>query len=245
MAFLPPATSKGGRRSRQTAIGRTTAALDHGAAVERITAAILSSTAEEEAFGLGWYAAAHDIARELSAHPHVGAGVLAAVSPQTGWVDNVTAARLLADDPDRPDVDVAPFCLVTDYTSGRARQILTGADPFDILGGRKVRSFYSNILRPDRSGPVTVDRHAVVIALHGHGTPTAAVSDKWLERSGAYSTVASCYRTVGRRLGILPHQAQAIAWTVHRNALDRAAAQNPTSNLAGAHIRARRNLESF
>ena len=41
----------------------------------------------------------------------------------------------------------------------RACAILAGSDPYHVLGGRKERSFYRNILSPDTAGPVTVDRH--------------------------------------------------------------------------------------
>jgi hypothetical protein len=242
MPFLLPATTAAGRRSRQTAIGRNVAAVPTSSAAIRdnIRTAVIRSTADEETAGLGWYAAAHEIAGEIGHGRHyIGAGALAAVSPQTGWVDNITAARILSADPAAPDADIAPFCLVTPYTSGRARSILTGAaDPFAILGGRKVRSFYANILRPDRPGPVTVDRHAVAIALHGIGAPSATVSDKYLERSGAYAHIAAAYRTVARELDVLPHQCQAIAWLAHRRTLD----ENAGGNLARAHIRQRRNV---
>ena len=94
MAFLPPTTSRGGRTSRQTAIRRTTAALPPtDRLTANITGAILASSPAEESEGLGWYAAAHRIAEVVAPAAHIGAGALAAVRPQTGWVDHVPAAR--------------------------------------------------------------------------------------------------------------------------------------------------------
>jgi hypothetical protein len=82
-----------------------------------------------------------------------------------------------------------------------------------VLGGRKVRSFFSNILEPDRSGAVTVDRHAVSVVF-GFSLSDAQV--KILERSGTYLLVASAYRAAARRLGVSPCQCQAVTWTVWR-----------------------------
>jgi hypothetical protein len=185
---------------------------------------------------MGWYAAAHEIAADLS--PSIttaaGAGIIAALSPQIGWVDNVAAARLTAAGEDELTITAAG---ALGENVRKAIAIRNGARPADILGGRKVRSFFANIYRPTTAGAVTIDRHAVAIALYGIGAPSAAVSDKYLERAAAYQWIAAAYRAEARSFGILPHQLQAIAWLAHRHELDRKAA----GNLAAAHRRQRRN----
>ena len=75
-----------------------------------------------------------------------------------------------------------------------------------------MRSFYANILRPDDPGPVTVDRHAVSILANDRGEERK----RTLERMGAYTYCAGMYRDAARTLGIMPHQAQAIAWVTWR-----------------------------
>ena len=80
-----------------------------------------------------------------------------------------------------------------------------------MLGGRKVRSFYRNILGIDSA--VTVDRHAVAIV---YGRPLSDREIKLLERAGAYTVIASAYRAAARRLGIAPSTLQAVTWLAWR-----------------------------
>lgn len=236
MSFLAPARGSG-RRGRQRAIGRALAAAPSPAVLRRnISDAALAADAIDADAGMGWYAAAHEIAADLS--PSIttaaGAGILAALSPQIGWVDNVAAARLCAIGADELTITAAG---ALGENVRKAIAIRDGGRPYDILGGRKVRSFYVNILRPTTAGAVTIDRHAVAIALYGIGAPSAAVHEKYLERAAAYQWIAAAYRAESRVFGILPHQLQAIAWLAHRHELDRKAA----GNLAAAHRRQRRN----
>lgn len=48
---------------------------------------------QEIADGLSWYSDAHDVARELAGDVHVGAGVIAALSPQMQWDENIKLAE--------------------------------------------------------------------------------------------------------------------------------------------------------
>jgi hypothetical protein len=213
MSFLAPTKTADGRVRRQASIAAVRAQLpDAQTMAENVEDVLARATAQERAAGLGWYVVAHEHARELSAVAgqddggRIGAGILAALSPQTGWTQNVAIAYGLARDPGAP---VAQTQLFED----RARAILFGdGDPYFVLGGRKVRSFFGNISAPLRSGPVTVDRHAVAAAV-GWASPSHA---KLLERPGAYQLVASAYRAVARRHGMRPHEVQAIVWLVWR-----------------------------
>jgi hypothetical protein len=93
----------------------------------------------------------------------------------------------------------------------KADAIAAGADPLDVLGGRKVRSFYRNIV--GHTGHVTVDRHAVAIVA---GRPLTDREGKVLERIGPYTYVAGAYRAAARRLGVAPTELQAVTWLVWR-----------------------------
>ena len=218
--FLKPATPRG-RARRQSGIRDAGQALP----TTREMLSNLRATIDTADFahideGLGWYRVAHSIARDLhSAHPESvrsvrhGAGLLAALSPQTGWAENIAlawqaAAAGTAD-------GLAHFA---DATS-KASRILRGEDPADVLGGRKVRSFFTNIADPDRFGAVTIDRHAVDMLCGRRG----AVNDRLLERVGVYLRCTAVIRSEARRMGWRPHEVQAVAWVAWRHAHDVAA----------------------
>lgn len=216
--MLTPATPNG-RKLRQRAIARTVSELPPVAdMVRNIIDTVACATADEEHNGLTWYARAHAVAHDIGnrhgANVWQAAGVIAALSPQTPWHANIGYAV---------DAYANGADTIGHYDDAirKADAIIGGAAPRNVLGGRKVRSFYVNIAEPTRHGRVTVDRHAVALAFygpdHGHrwksGPP---VSPKLLERVGAYQYVAAAYRGAARVLGIAPHECQAIAWVTWR-----------------------------
>ena len=235
MTFTAPATPRG-RYRRQSAIGANRADLPpiHVMA-DHILSVYWKATRSERRQGLTWYADAREVAAEVARVgdlPTVrhGAGVLAALSPQTDWHSNIGLAfdAAVAGTAD----DLPHFADACD----KATAVLSASDqPENVLGGRKVRSFYANIYRPDRPGPVTVDRHAVAIALRG-----AADSDRrsgnadarLLERIGTYQCVAAAFRGAARSVGIHPHEMQAVTWVTWRR-------------LTGADAADRTNREEF
>lgn len=213
---MRPATN---RRARQSAIGRTIQ--DADPSVSRILATYFAATPSERADGLTWYERANDTARRFADTYGVtlrqSAGVIAALSPQIGWAQNLQMAEsvLQGGEP-------------THYLdcSTKALRIFAEpeTDPLDILGGRKVRSFYNNIREPEAPGPVTVDRHALSLAV-----PDA--SDRYLERIGAYQYVAGAYRTAARSVGLLPHELQAVCWLTHRRLIGVSDHHNPPAEV--------------
>lgn len=213
MAFSPPSTR---RTVTQQAIGRAIGRLPAAdAALNRVLATYGDATADEELAGLTWYGYDSDLVLQdiqLAARTsgyHLNreqcAGILAALSPSCGWRRNCELAVELAEDGDCPHA--YGLCIE------RARAIREGADPETVLGGRKVRSFYRNIVRPDRVGPVTIDRHALSIIF---GRKLADSEQKVIERKGAYHLAAGAYRAAGRKLGLPPHVVQAVTWLAWR-----------------------------
>lgn len=211
MSFLAPA-SPAQRSRRQAAIANRHehAPCSPAEAVERILSVVTRADRTTTAEGVSWYQAANEVAAELADAYNVtdrqAAGIIAALSPQTGWALNVQLAG---------DFLQAHSLRRTDQFSGhttnaivKCQRIAAGEDPYRVLGGRKVRSFYTNIADPYRPGAVTVDRHALAITL---GRPLTS-KDRQLERPGVYQQTAAAYRTAARQLGILPHETQAIAW---------------------------------
>jgi hypothetical protein len=169
------------------------------------------ATEEDWRAGLRWYRDAHEYAVLLSKRYGVtveqASGIIAALSPQTGWDENKRIADLYISDPTE-SVHTSDAC-------GKAARILAGEHPEDVLGGNKVRSFYRNIVTPNLAGPVTIDRHAIAILL-GCTTPEYNVGPyrKVLERKHVYRIATAFYRDVARRYGLLPHELQAVAWLV-------------------------------
>lgn len=176
------------------------------------------ATGPEWSEGLAWYDTASGIAETLSDQFSIprdtACGIIAAISPQNAWDINVEHAFALCGNPTSPK----DFGL--GLGSDRAKFLFRNpdVDPLTVLGGPKVRSFYRNIAEPWTSGAVTIDRHAIAILA---GRETARWFDdhpKFLDRVTVYRLATGYYRAAARAYGILPHQAQAVAWVSHRNA---------------------------
>lgn len=207
VAFANPVLPRNrGARQRNIKSGRELLP-DSATMVDNILAIYREASPAELVEGAGWYAEASDFARELSEVNDItyrqACGIIAALSPQTSWDRNVELAARFA---------ATGECEHFSDALAKAKAIRKGADPADVLRGRKVRSFFANIYRPNTSGAITVDRHAVSIALGYNWHP----AEKVLERMGAYTMVASAYRTAARILGIAPQQVQAITWLAWR-----------------------------
>jgi hypothetical protein len=156
--------------------------------------------------GVNWYPIAHDFALEIAGGDlEKGAGVIAAFSPQNGWEDNMIIARRAFD---------TGVCLGnTPANNAKAARILNGEAPLAVLGGNKVRSFYANIVNPNDEVPVTIDRHAVSVAI---GRASTDDDTKILGRVGAYEAFVQRYYASARRFGMIPCELQAVTWTVWR-----------------------------
>ena len=175
------------------------------------------ASADDLTNGAEWYAYAHLYAHSLDRKRYKrAAGVIAALSPQTSWNENVKLATRAysysgPSGQTRANVD-------------KVHAILKGHAPLDVLGGNKVRAFYACIVDPHASTEVVVDRHALSIAV---GAEWIAENDhRWakgwiqvLERKGAYEAIAEAYRAAAERLGVQPHQVQAITWLTCRQEL--------------------------
>ena len=206
MTFCAPVQPRN-RPNRQRRIATVLADLPDAATMDaRIGAVLAQATDDEYLDGAAWYPAARDIGALVGAiggwSTEAGAGIVAALSPQCSWDANVARALAFARGDD-----------VGGLSDGlaKAARIAAGQHPLDVLGGRKVRSFYHNII--GHAYHVTVDRHAVAIV---YGRPLSDREIKILERCGAYAVIASAYRATARRLGLDPSTLQAITWLAWR-----------------------------
>lgn len=155
--------------------------------------------------GRAWYPVAHDIADVIGdGDMRKGAGLIAALSPQTGWERNCELAR------DAANGNVHGH---SGQTLDKVRAILDGADPADVLpADRKTGHFYRNIADPSDPDPVTIDRHAHDVAVNErYGS-----RDRGLGCASRYATLAHAYREAARRLGELPCTVQAVTWVAWR-----------------------------
>lgn len=175
--------------------------------VDNIVSVFESATPEELAEGVAWYGVAHRIADMMcDGDIRQGAGLLAALSPQTEWWLNVRIAC------DAYDSGEATGHL-GDALS-KATRIMAGVDPADVLPmQRKTGHFYRLILDPSDPTAVCIDRHAHDVAV-GRRFGTEA---RGLDAHSRYELIAECYRVAARRLKVAPSTVQAVTWVVWRN----------------------------
>lgn len=153
--------------------------------------------------GLRWYEGAKrecvNLARRNKITLRQAIGIVAALSPRVNWGRNVIAAQSLV-----RGLPGEGF----GANKAKAFKILEGEDPNDVLGGDKVKSFFSNISRPTTSQDVTIDRWAIRITKgpdswkDNVNTPTAK----------QYLQLGNEYREAAALVGLRPSELQAITW---------------------------------
>ncbi len=158
--------------------------------------------------GFTWYERAYAecvlISRETNVPVYSVIGVMAAMSPQKNWDENIRLTRescLLR----RGIGQVGRQC-------DKATRIIRGEDWRSTLTGPKERAF-AECIRGSRS-EVVLDRHAYDVAV---GEVTNDKARKVLSREDTREAIAEVYREVAVGMNLLPHQVQAITWVVWRN----------------------------
>lgn len=177
--------------------------------VRNIVSVWSMATAEQLRQGCDWYGQAHDTAAMLAdGDVRTGAGLLAALSPQTTWWLNVELA-----------CDAFESGNATRHTRdscSKANRIMAGIDPADVLPmSRKTGHFYRCILDPSDPVAVCIDRHAYDIVV---GIPLGDWN-RGLSAHGRYALVAQCYWEAAQRLGELPSTVQAVTWVAWRDSI--------------------------
>lgn len=163
--------------------------------------------------GLEWYNIAHSFAFGLSMETGINilniCGVIAALSPQTSWSMNkvFTIRFLTSNDPltsktgTKDRMKKALACL----TAQSQNEIL------DILGGEKTKSFFLNLLHPEKETRVTIDRHAVAAILQRPDKTKAL--DRVVLTAKQYTFFEDVYKQASDQL---PHKTQAVIWVQYR-----------------------------
>ena len=160
--------------------------------------------------GIYWYKNAHEIAQYIADKYNLSInaviGVIACLSPAVSWHQNIVDTVGLINDPNYK-------CSTYGNNVKKAISIINGRTPESVLNnknsGFKTYSFYLNILHPNTSGAVTIDRHAVSVAVKDPDSNS-------INTRGKYNKVADLYRRAGKKAGLLPHQVQAIVWITFR-----------------------------
>ncbi|WP_164911543.1 DUF7178 family protein [Mycobacteroides franklinii] len=157
--------------------------------------------------GTRWYDSARQWVIEAAERHNVSnevvAGVIAAYSPQTRWVDNLRDAEYhLAGSPLRSGV----------MGSNVRRAAAVIEQGLDGLGnGPKVKAFARNILGD--TDAVTVDVWAARAAF---GTMDKAIAAQMIAWVGAYDKVADAYRKAAAHAGVPASVMQATVWVAIR-----------------------------
>lgn len=166
----------------------------------------INASEEQLSHGFTWYKKANRICVKLSIKHNLPVykvvGILSALSPRNRWERNIVDAESVIIH--GIDATVCTF----NANKEKAVKILHCGDEseaFRLLNGRKVQSFYNNILKPKKVSTVTVDVHAM-----------RSVGLNRAPNKGLYDSVEEAYNQLGELLGILPHEAQAVIWGVVR-----------------------------
>ncbi len=185
--------------------------------VRNVTRAYRLASDEDRRDGLAWYPTAHRIASELDTDYRRAAAVIAVLSPQTSWPMNVRLARLAYGQHAAGESLRLP-CLTG--SAAKARRILSGENPADVVSGPKVTAFAVLIADPTDRYAVCIDRHAIDVAL-GRVTDDAT-RGYW--QGARNAAMADVYRRAATILRVTPAECQAVTWTYWRR--NRAAANH-------------------
>ena len=171
--------------------------------------------ANEDSFDFGkqWYTIANEIGQKIQVASDTeinlaqSIGVIAALSPMKSWDLNVRLSY--------------EFVLGrrgghTKLCVGKANDILALNNPsvdevVEILNGQKIVNFFLNIYYPNKDAAITIDRHAVGIALIG--TKKVKLKEEELKPTKAqFEFLVHCYKWAASELNLSAVQLQAITW---------------------------------
>jgi hypothetical protein len=192
--------------------------------VKNILAIYKQSTESEKISGLKWYQNVNDICRLMAVKYKLtdvqAVAIVAALSPGTNWNQNVIDANnlcsLLSVYTDIHRITVTtygPNKLKAGYIYSQKE--ITEDEAFKVLLGsskrvNKTSSFFLNILHPEQSENVTIDRHALRINLALTEYPDFALTEK------RYLLMVNAYQLTAKELEINAIQLQAVVWLTFR-----------------------------
>lgn len=150
-----------------------------------------------------WYTEVNQLARHWAKKTGYSinqvVAIIAVLSPMINWSTNLKWAYevLTLDNPKN---------YMFEANLNKALRIKDGEKISKVLSGMKVRSFYTNILRPKGKGTITIDRHMLRL-IHW---PNETVTKK------QYQSIQARYSKQAHYHGLIPSQYQAILWCATR-----------------------------
>lgn len=192
------------------------------------------SKANKEQTSQNWYKEAYEFCFDLSLTHNVNttpnkkvsimqvAGIVAALSPLTSWERNKQLAVEFFNLARTGNVNDLK-CL--GLSKNKAISIFLMSQFWDkdkhnkelikkVLGGKKTSAFFENIFHYDTSKLVTIDRHALSIAL-GFKLSNEQFKSHSMTKA-QYQFFSDCYIKAANKLNIAPLQVQSVTWTTLR-----------------------------
>lgn len=165
-------------------------------------------TADEKAVGVTWYPEAHAWCVRLAfkhgmTTPEV-AGIAATLSPRLPWHRAIALTEMMLD-----GQDITRQGLRKQIS--KAQAIMDGGDPYKLVSGVKVTSFFHNLM--GEYGWVTIDKWSFDQV---SGRDYNAGDYRMLERAGVYKMYADCFREQAQQVGLEPATTQATLWIATR-----------------------------
>lgn len=178
--------------------------------IKQINIVLSNINPEDYIRGLSWYTRANYRAYILGLNYGYNieaiAGVMAMLSPGVKWSNTLLDTVSILEDHD---------ARVHTYKDNKIKaiRILKGESPFDVIKGRKTRSFFHNIAFPETSGEVTIDTHMIRFL-----TPWKATKNyiKSVFETTRYERLGNHIKIQARRHNLRPCQLQAILWEYQR-----------------------------
>lgn len=165
----------------------------------------------DESDKFDWYKDANQFAKDYSFNDTVLhsklMGIIAALSPLKTWEQNKKIAI---------DFLLMGTCGHMALNVNKAKRIIesdgTDESILNILNGNKISAFYLNIKYYNKATNVTIDRHALSIAL-GYKTSESDYSGMTLKQ---YEFFQDCYIWTANKLNISPLLLQSATWVKYR-----------------------------
>lgn len=167
---------------------------------------------EEDRFD--WYLDARNKAQEIANESGlpliVVVGVIAALSPKLTWRRNLIEARAMCLNRNCKQMGLFKRkALDIIYSTGTQSEIES------ILRGNKITAFFRNIMFPGNQESVTVDRHAIRIALGKDFTDDELIA----LGDNAYQFIQESYKYTAEKIGVSPLLLQSATWVRYRKEL--------------------------
>lgn len=178
--------------------------------VNRIVSTYLKSSAVDR---YDWYLDAHNyaqyLAKTFNVSVIVASGIISALSPVKRWEENKRIAFEFIKSRGKSGGHMGQFLKKSKLILDIA---ITEEDVLKILNGNKIQSFFLNILHPTSKERVTIDRHALTIALGEICTDELYRGMTNLQ----YKFFVSCYVRASEKLGVSPLLVQSATWVYYR-----------------------------